>query len=173
MNRRHGKHGSARNGVMGCGLAALALVIASGCSGVSGMLDGCSDADESIAAEVMKQTETNFQVGPDPENIVSKVEYVRAKTVELPEDLREFGADRLLTVTVKIFFDDLAGSGFNGTEDGGFFALSSDDEVIGPVDDGGRDLFTVPEPSGAEWAQYADRVTDSEELQVLFRCAGS
>lgn len=159
-----------------CSLLLLSL---SGCGAVSGALEdvtkGCDAADDGLVDEVMATARRDFVPGGNEEKRpVSRVELVRAKVVELPDDMQRFDLDQLMVLTTAQFFADVkAGSAFPGMHLPTTFALESDTGRAVPVDEFAVDTFALTDPAmdDPDWGAWVESLTYSEPWDKVRDCA--
>jgi hypothetical protein len=157
----------------------LLLLPLSGCGAVSGALEdvtkGCGTPDDALVDDVMATARQDFVPGGDPgKRPVSRVELVRAKVVDLPDDLQGFDLDQLMVITTAQFFADVKpGSAFPGMHLPTVFALESDTDRAVPVDEFAVDTFELGDPvmDDPGWEEWVESVTFSKPWEKVQDCA--
>ena len=156
------------DGTLGTALAA-ALVTAglAGC-GAADVVRGCSAADDRLVEELSATAWTGNDGPGDLE--VDRVEVGKTVTVELPDDLRRFGADRLLASRAIAFDANPPSEDFAGVYFDAFVAVSPDDELVAPLGKATRVGFDVAAPDDPSWEKWAEEVMDSSQADRARSC---
>lgn len=148
-------------------LAATVLaVLLAGCGLLGGSAE-CRDADTSLTDAAMAVAKEGEQ--PD-QAAIDRVELVEAVAVDLPDDLREYGATRLLAIRGAVYDAQPASSDVPGVEGDAFLAVTDDDELVGPIGEVATLMFDVEPPADPAWSDWAADVEASSELESARAC---
>lgn len=102
--------------------------------------------------------------------VVDRVEFGKVVTVDLPDDLRRFDADRLLAARASVYDADPPSPDFPGIEVNAFVAIDADGRLIAPI---GRvtDIgFTIEGPDDPLWRSWAAEVYESDQVATAQSC---
>lgn len=139
------------------------------CNPIERVTSGCKDADQPIVDEIMETT--------DAENRgMDRIEFVRAKTIGLPDDMQKFGFDQLMVITTAQWFDESrADDIFPGAEVPTTFAVNSNNDDVAPIDEFAEESFTLINPAQADpkWDDWVDSITYSDPFNSVRDCAES
>ncbi|TQL67241.1 hypothetical protein FB381_1114 [Nocardioides albertanoniae] len=143
------------------------------CNPINKATDGCKDADEAVVNTVMET------VNPDPKiNGMRKIEFVRAKVIDLPDDMQKFGFNQIMVITTNQFFDENhmdEDSRLPGVETPTTFALNSETDHVAPIDKFAKTTFTLTDAAqkDPDWDDWVKSITTTEAFSTVSGCADS
>lgn len=138
-------------------------------SAAIGATRGCAGAPKAALADVRAAARNDSALG---DRRVGAVEVTDARVADLPTDLREHGAERLLAVAVEATLADDAATSVPAVRTTAVFALDGDGTVLGPVSDTARTLFSVAAPADSGWSAWAAQASDSDVGERVRECVG-
>lgn len=128
----------------------------------------CDPADKAVVAEIMAKARTNFK---DGDTIHDHFEFVKGATAPIPEGRRQFGAERVMVLLVKVFLrDDSLTEEFQGVQGPVWVVLDGDDKPLAPLGADSRPFFDIQPPPDPGWTAWADGLADSDFAYDLFGC---
>ncbi len=138
-----------------------------GCS-LTDKVRGCTAADTALVNELSSVTRTGIPRRGAMD--IDRVEVGKTVTIDLPEDLHEFGADRLLATRASVYGADPPSPDFPGIEIDAFVAVSSDGELIAPLSKVTELTFDIDGPDDPSWRDWAAEVKASSEADEARSC---
>ena len=139
-------------------VATLGLAGLSGC-GVVDRARGCTAADAGLVAAISDARRVGEAGIGDVR--IDHVEIGKAVTVDLPDDLQQYGADRLLATRATVFSEDPPSAEFAGVVIDSLAAVSSDGELLAPLSRLTDLAFDIAGPDDPDWRAWAAEVEDS------------
>ncbi|TQL66164.1 hypothetical protein FB381_0012 [Nocardioides albertanoniae] len=139
------------------------------CNPVERITSGCKDADQGVVDEVMETAD------PD-KKLVDRIEFVRAKTIGLPDDMQKFDFDQIMVITIAQWFTEAESSDLlPGKEQVTTFVLSSETDEVAPIDEFAEKSFSLTNPvqDDPEWDSWVDSITYSDPFDAIRGCARS
>ena len=129
---------------------------------------GCTGAGDSLVSELSAVGRSGLD-GPT-EVAIDHVEVGKTVVVDLPDDLRKFGADRLLASRVSVYDKDPVSASIPGLQGNALVAVSSSGELVAPIGKVTPITFDVPTPDDSAWEKWATEVADSSQADTARGC---
>jgi hypothetical protein len=128
----------------------------------------CDPADKAVVSEIMSKARTGFK---DGDTIQDHFEFVKGATAPIPEAKRQFGAERVMVLLVKVFLrDDDLTKDFQGVQGPVWVVLDGDDKPLAPLGTDSQPFFDIQPPADPGWTAWADGLADSDFAYDLFGC---
>ncbi|MCD9200169.1 hypothetical protein [Aeromicrobium wangtongii] len=147
-----------------------ALLLLSACDSSSADEDEpvCDPADKAVVAEIMSKARTGFK---DGDTIHDHFDFVKGATAPIPEAKRQFGAERVMVLLIKLFIrDDDVTDGFQGALGPVWVVLDGDGKPLAPLGANAQPFFDIQPPADPGWTAWADGLADSDFAYDLFGC---
>ncbi|MCL3820366.1 hypothetical protein [Aeromicrobium wangtongii] len=151
-------------------VAALFLLSACGTSSPAKAKDEpvCDPADEAVVSEIMSKARTGFKTG---DTIQDHFEFVKGATAPIPEAKRQFGAERVMVLLIKLYIrDDAVTDDFQGALGPVWVVLDADGKPLAPLGADSQPFFDIQPPADPGWTAWADGLADSDFAYDLFGC---
>ncbi|MGH4000859.1 MAG: hypothetical protein ACRDTJ_25735 [Pseudonocardiaceae bacterium] len=113
----------------------------------------------------------------DPDKVVvDRIEFVRAKVVDLPEDMQKFDFDQMMVITTEQWLTDSdATDRIPGIESPTTFVVNSSNDDVAPIDKRAAESFSLSNPvqKDPEWDDWVESITYTDPFSAVRDCADS